>query len=211
MHQVQVVLRVEVLQLAVVVAGGEVVGPLVAEAGEVELVRGGASIEADVALGAAGDGHVLVVLGIALVHLGQAAGVEGQVVDFQRVQRAAAEGLRQQAGVVVLHHRQLRQQGADFQHALGDAHLGGRAEVAITVLRAAGFAVAQQQTGAAAVCAGVELQAEIGQRIDAEADEAFGEAGLVLEDETLRPFFLLVLDGHRIIGLAEITVEIEVA
>ncbi|MNP07554.1 hypothetical protein D3C76_995810 [compost metagenome] len=211
MHQVQVVLRIEVFQLAVVVAGGEVVVPLVAEAGVVELVRGGAAGELDVALATVGDGHVLVVLGVALVHLGQVTGIDGQAADFQRVQRAAAEGLRQGTGIVGHDDRQFRRQGAYFQHALRDAQFAGDAEVAKAVLSAAGLAVAKQQTGAAAVGAGVELQAQAGQRIHAHADEAVGEAGFVFEDEALGPLFLLGLARHRVVGLAEVAVVVVVA
>ncbi|MNO83821.1 hypothetical protein D3C76_751450 [compost metagenome] len=93
--QVDHVLVVEVVEVAVGVAGGEVAGPLVVQAGEIEAVA--AHLAAGDALGAgAGDAHVLIVRGVALVDLGQPPGIHGQAFDFQRGQLTAFEGLRQQ-------------------------------------------------------------------------------------------------------------------
>ena len=207
-HQAEVMLLVEVVELAVVVAGAEVVGPLVAAAGEVELVRSQPGTDHDVALAATGDGHVLVVRGVALVDLLQAPGVEGQAVDLHGVQRAALEGLWQQAAVVGHDHRQLGGQGADLQGALRRPQLGGDPCLAIVVLGAAGLAVALEQAGAAAVGAGIELHPEQADGVDAETDGALGVTGLVAQEEALGPFLGLGLAGAF---LAEITVEVEVA
>ncbi|MNZ32984.1 hypothetical protein D3C78_503220 [compost metagenome] len=207
-HGAEIVLLVEVVELAVVVAGAEAVVPLVGGAGEVERVAGGAGADDDAAGAAVGEGHVLVVGGVALVDLLELAGVEGQAVELQGIQVAALEGLRQQARVVVLDHRQLGQQGADLEHALGGAQLGGEAELAVFVLGAAGFAVALEQAGAGAVGAGVELDAEQAEGIDAHPHGALGEAGLIAQEEALGPFLGLGLGG---IVLAEVAIEVEVA
>ncbi|MNC55991.1 hypothetical protein D3C75_1055600 [compost metagenome] len=89
-------LVVEIVEMAVGVAGGEVAGPLVVQAGEIEAVAG--DMAGRDALGAgAGDAHVLVVRGVALVDLRQPTGIHGQAFEFERGQLTALEGLWQQA------------------------------------------------------------------------------------------------------------------
>ncbi|MCY1491845.1 hypothetical protein D9M68_256430 [compost metagenome] len=210
-------LLVELVELAEVVAGAQLVVPLVGGAGEVEVIRRGAAGVGDVAhaaragvgVAAVGDDHVLVVRGVALVVLAQTPGVDGQAVDLQGVQLAAAEGLRQQTAVVGLHHRQLGHQGADLQGALRRAQLGGQAEFAVFVVGGlTGLRVTLEQAGAGAIRAGVELETEQADGVHADADGALGVAGLQAQQETLRPLFLFGLRGAF---LAEIAVEVEVA
>ncbi|MNO93194.1 hypothetical protein D3C76_847910 [compost metagenome] len=207
MDEVDDVLVVEPVEFRVVVASGQLRGPLVAESAEVEAVAVGAG---DDALGAAGgDGHVLAVRGVALADLAQAAGIDGQAGELGGVQVRALEGLRQQPRVVGQHGGQLGQQGADLQHAAGGAQLGGQAQFAVVVGGAIDLlAVARQQAGAGAVGAGVELDAEQAEGVDAKADGACGVTGFVAQQEALGPFLLLGLGGAV---LAEVAIEVEVA
>ncbi|MCY1454938.1 hypothetical protein D9M71_720360 [compost metagenome] len=93
--QVDQVLAVEIVEVAVAITSGEVTGPFVVQAGEIEAVA--VQMAAGDALGAgSGDAHVLIVRGVALVDLGQPPGIHGQAFDFQRGQLTAFEGLRQQ-------------------------------------------------------------------------------------------------------------------
>ncbi|MNP11364.1 hypothetical protein D3C76_1035470 [compost metagenome] len=64
----------------------------------------------------------------------------------------------------------------------------------------------RQQAGAGAVRAGIQLEAEHAQRVEADADGAGGVAGLEVEDEALCPFLALGLAG----AVAEVAVEIDV-
>jgi hypothetical protein len=95
-----------------------------------------------------------------------------------------------------------------FQFGLGDLHLAGQAELGIFV---GGLAVivGRQQAGAGAVGAGVELDAEHAQRIQAKAHGAVGVAGLEVEHEALGPFVALGL--LRAGAVAEVAVEVHVA
>ncbi|MCY1427534.1 hypothetical protein D9M71_433830 [compost metagenome] len=88
-------LAVEVVEMAVAVAGGEVAGPFVVQAGEIKAVA--IDMTRGDALGAgSGDAHVLVVRRVTLVDLRQSPGIHGQAFDFQRRQLTSLESLRQQ-------------------------------------------------------------------------------------------------------------------
>ncbi len=91
------------------------------------------------------------------------------------------------------------------QLGLGDLRLGGQAQAA-ELVRGAAIVLHRQEVGAGATTAGVQLDAEHAQRIQADADGAFGEAGLHVEDETLGPLFALGLGG----AFAEIAVQVDV-
>ncbi|MNX85723.1 hypothetical protein D3C86_1175740 [compost metagenome] len=206
--QTELVLVVEVVQAAVVVARVQPVVPLVGKAGEIEGVTAG--LATDNALGAGGgDRHFLVVRGVALVDPIHAPGIDAQAFDLLDVQLPTAECLRQQARVIGQQHRQLRGQGAELEHAVGRFELGRQAQFAILVLGAFGrLVIALEQAGAGAIGTGIELDAELAKSVDTDADHAVGIAGFVAQKETLGPFFLLGLGG---IGLAEVAVEVEVA
>ncbi|MNY28561.1 hypothetical protein D3C86_1625440 [compost metagenome] len=133
-------LVVVVLQLGIEVGGGQVGQRREAGAGVVE------TIALHAAAGAVGEhGHVLVVGRVAQAGAAELAGGQGQLVDVLGDQLRALEGLRQQAGVVAIGHRQQRLVGADGEHALGEPGLGGQAEKAELVGH---FAVALHQQGA---------------------------------------------------------------
>ncbi|MNE29098.1 hypothetical protein D3C80_1225670 [compost metagenome] len=208
MDQAELVLVIEVVQTAVAVARVQPLVPLVGQAGEIEGVAAG--LATDNALGAGGgDGHFLVVRGVALVDPIHAPRVDAQAFDLLNIQLATAECLRQQARVIGQQHRQLRGQGAELEHAVGRFELGRQAQFAILVLGAPGrLAVALEQAGASAIGAGIELDAELAEGIDTDADHAVGITGFVAQQESLGPFFLLGLGG---ISLAEVAVEVEIA
>lgn len=206
--QAQVVLPVDVLEAAVVVAGAQLGRPGVAAAGKQELVAGRLAAEDDVALAAVEGGHLLVVRRIALVDPVEPAGIEGQAVDLLALQPGAAKGLRQQATVVAHHHRQQRLQGAEVQGGGRQPRLGRQPGRAVVVLGTVGrLAVALQKAGADAVGAGVELHAEQADGVEPEAERAFGVARFHFQHEALRPFLGL---GLAVAG-AKIAVHVEVA
>ena len=122
MHGIEVVLVVILVEVAVVVAGGQLIVPLVAGAGEVELIAPqSATRQAGKAAGlraAIGDGHDLMVRGVTLVDAAELAGIDGHAGDIQRIDLAALEALRQQTRIVGHHYRQLGHQGAGLEYGL---------------------------------------------------------------------------------------------
>ncbi|MDT4874622.1 hypothetical protein FQZ97_1099330 [compost metagenome] len=92
------------------------------------------------------------------------------------------------------------------QFGVGGLDLGGQAQAA-ELVRGAAVVLYRQQVGAGAPATGVELDPEHAQGIEAEADRTFGVAGLDVEEETLAPFFALVLA----IAFAEITIQVDIA
>ncbi|MCY1528054.1 hypothetical protein D9M68_631450 [compost metagenome] len=190
-------LLVNIFQLAVVQAQTQLGGQLVVAAGEGERV----AVAADTVgahLGVVGGG-----VGLDPIDL---AALQSQLVDLLHVQQGAAKRGRQQARVVGRNDRAAKRQGADAQGAVGSLELGGDIELGVFALRTTG-AVCRQQAAARGALAGVELETEHTQRIDADADRAFGVAGLHAQQEALRPFFGLVTGAF----LAEIAIEVEVA
>lgn len=113
-------LTVEILQVGVVVAAAQALAPAVGTAGEVEAVAAGVPARQYVALVAAGDAEVFGVGRVALLDLAQLAELQRQPVDLVHFQQSALEGLRVQARVVELHHRQPGHQGADLQRTVRD-------------------------------------------------------------------------------------------
>ncbi|MNN10590.1 hypothetical protein D3C81_1235180 [compost metagenome] len=212
MDQVAVVLAVVVAQLGMEVGGGEIGPHGIAGAGIVETVAGHA------ATGAVGEhAHVLVVRRIAQARACEAAAGQGQPGDFLRHDLRALEGLRQQAGVVAKGHRQQRLVGADGEHAVGQAQLGGRAEETELIGRLAAQRIASQRPGAAGAAAGIELDAEQSHGVEPDTDGAFGEPGGVAQHEALRPFLGLGIAGPVVPrgidepGVAIVAVHVEVA
>ncbi|MNE64514.1 hypothetical protein D3C80_1599310 [compost metagenome] len=117
--------------------------------------------------------------------------------------------MRQQARVIGQQHRQLRGQGAELEHAVGRFELGRQAQFAILVLGALGrLVVALEQAGTGAIGTGVELDAELAEGVDTDANHAVGIAGFVAQQETLGPLVLFGLGG---VCLAEVAVEVKVA
>ncbi len=201
-QQAEEMLAVHVIQLAVVVAAGEVLVEGVFGPGEGQVIG----------LGGTGETAVLVVqlqvLGVgrsAVDDLVQAPADQRQAFDILGSGGAAFEHLRQRAAVAGLDHRHLRDVRAIAQLGLGDLRLGGQAQAA-ELVRGAAIVLHRQEVSAGATTAGVQLDAEHAQRIQADADGAFGEAGLHVEDETLGPLFALGLGG----AFAEIAVQVDV-
>ncbi|KMQ53286.1 hypothetical protein ACS96_29800 [Pseudomonas aeruginosa] len=116
----EIMLAVEILQVGVVVAAAQALAPAVGTAGEVEAVAAGVPARQYVALVAAGDAEVFGVGRVALLDLAQLAELQRQPVDLVHFQQSALEGLRVQARVVELHHRQPGHQGADLQRTVRD-------------------------------------------------------------------------------------------
>ncbi|MNR39525.1 hypothetical protein D3C85_1577400 [compost metagenome] len=83
MHHRQIMLLVQVVQLRVVVARTQRLAPHVIATEKVELVGGGPRPGHDVAPGAFHDCHVFAVGRVALAHLGEATGVEGQTREVR--------------------------------------------------------------------------------------------------------------------------------
>uniref|UniRef100_A0A1I8ATB5 Secreted protein n=1 Tax=Steinernema glaseri TaxID=37863 RepID=A0A1I8ATB5_9BILA len=183
MHQPGVLLAVEVVHLCVVVAQRQV-----------------AALDTGIA-------HLVVARGVAQVLFFQAAHVQGQAVDVLRGQQAAVVGRGQQAHVVDRGNRQGGLQGAELEHALAQAQLGGQAQFAVVVRRLLAGAE-RQQAGAPARLAGVEIQAQLAQRIQANTQGAFGVTRFHAQDEALGPLPRLAL-GRGV--LAKVAAEIEVA
>ncbi len=199
MHQTQEVLLVVVVQVAVVVLRGQVLADPVIATGKVELVAVGASRRT-------ADTQAHVIGRRAGLGVFQLAAGQGQAVDLVGDDLPTLEGLRQQATVVEVHHGQLRQQGAESHFGPGDAQLGGGPGLAVVVHGAAvGFGWKQLAgraiAGRAAVAAAIEAEAVEGDDVNAETQGAFGETGLVVEDEALSPFvgFAVVVRGVLVV------------
>ncbi|MNE42386.1 hypothetical protein D3C80_1365080 [compost metagenome] len=119
--QAQVVLLVDVFQLAVEVGGRQARGEGVGAAGEVQPVAGAART-----VGAGEQVQLLVIGGFAGADLVEAAGGQAQPVDFLRGDLEAVEGADQLAGIVEVGHRQARTMFADREFRFRVAHLGGQ-------------------------------------------------------------------------------------
>ena len=122
----------------------------------------------------------------------KARGHELEVLDFLGHQHRAVEHVRQQTAIVVLEQRQVGQQRAVLEHGVGHAHLGRQAELGVLVLGTTGIVTGRRQQAAVAVGrAGIQLQAQHTQGIEAKTHGAFGVARLQIEDKTLRGFIAL--------------------
>ncbi|MCY1302592.1 hypothetical protein D9M70_522570 [compost metagenome] len=98
---------------------------------------------------------------------------------------------------------------ADLQLGVRHLQLERRAQAAVFV-RSFTIAMHRQQSGAGAVRAAVELDAEQADQVDTDADCARGVAGTGVEDEALRPFLGLgLLVGPDYVG--EVAAEVVVA
>ncbi|MNN38938.1 hypothetical protein D3C81_1529580 [compost metagenome] len=113
--------------------------------------------------------------------------------------------MRQDAAGVGLHGRQFRDQGAVLEFAGRHLDLGRQAQAAEFVGGTA-IVVHRQQAGAGTVGAGVELEAEHAQGVQAETDRAWRVAGAQVEQEALGPLLALGLAGT----VAEVAVEVVV-
>src|SRR5690606_25342530 len=119
-----------------------------------------------------------------------------------------AKGLRQQAGVVVHGQRQGRQQGAQAQYMAVQTQAGGQAQLAVLVHGAAVAGAALGNGGAAAVRAGIPLDAKQAGGIHTQAKAAGGVAGVPFGAHALGPFVGLALGRRRV---AEVAVEVQIA
>lgn len=91
------------------------------------------------------------------------------------------------------------------QFAGGDLDLGRQAQAG-ELIRGASVVLYRQQVGAGAAAAGIQLDPEQAQSVEAETDAAFAVAGLQIEPEALTPFFPLVLSR----AFTEVAVEVDV-
>ncbi|MCY1429039.1 hypothetical protein D9M71_449430 [compost metagenome] len=124
MDKADEMLPIDVFQLAVVIACGQLGAELVAATGKVEVIAFHAT---------AVVGDAVSTAGVAQVGVGEAAGVEGQSFDLVRGQHASAVAGGQQASEVVLQHRQGRVNNAEAQHAVRYLELAGEAHFAEVV------------------------------------------------------------------------------
>ncbi|MNZ70026.1 hypothetical protein D3C78_883450 [compost metagenome] len=152
--------------------------------------------------------HLVIARRVAQVDLFQTPGVEGQAADFLGVEQGPGIGGGEQARVVVGGYRQLRLQGADFQHAFRQPYFGGQPQFAIGVFRFLAFGAEGQQASAATITAGVEFDRRFANGVQAQAQNAFGKPRFNACGKTLRPFFGLCL---RRVALPEVAVHVHVA
>ncbi|MCY1434411.1 hypothetical protein D9M71_504700 [compost metagenome] len=126
--------------------------------------------------------------------MGQLTGVDGQVVDFLRLDGATLEGLRQQTTVVGDQDRQVRRQrAAVVEFGLGEASLGVTTN-ACPLIHGRTVAVAREEGAVVWVVAFAAIQVDTpqGLNVDAETNGAFGETGQVVELEALTRFTVVV-------------------
>ncbi|MCY1423090.1 hypothetical protein D9M71_387960 [compost metagenome] len=149
-----------------------------------------------------------------LAHGVQSPALHLQAIDAGVLQGHAAEAFRQQAGIAVVHHRGAGKDIAGLQYRVEQPHLEGAAEFGVLVFRLA-LAVHRQQVdaaaGAVAAIAGVELEPEHGEGVQAHAHGARGEAGFEAADDAMGPHFAVAIAGRAGLAVAEVTVHIEVA
>jgi len=206
MDQAEVVLVVDAVQPTVVVAGGQLWRPVVAPAGEAELVARRIAAKGNVAQPAIEHRHLFVVGRVAVARAIQHAEIQREAFDVLALQPGAAIDVRQQAAVVAHQHRNHRLQGTHVQRGGGQLGLRRQACRAVVIRRFTGSR-AWQEAGAATAGAGVELDAEQADGIQAEADRPFGVAGFHFQDEALGPLLGLGLAVPR----TEVAVHVEVA
>ncbi|MNH10540.1 hypothetical protein D3C79_700220 [compost metagenome] len=210
MGQAEEVLFVEVVQVAVVVLGKQVLGDLVVATGVVE----GVAALTSTAVGTCNRQRV-VIGGVTTFGVLQLTADQGQVLDFVRSDLTTFKGLRQQSTVVVGHDRQLRHQRTEACFSLGELDLAGQAQAAEIVDSTAVAFTREYSTASAAVgfvvgsaTTGVELDAQQADGIDTKADGTFGVTGGEVENEALAPLFSLgwVSGAATVVG-----VDVEVA
>ncbi len=201
-EQAEEVLAVDVVEVGEVIAAGDLVAEPIVDTGQIQMIG----------LGATGEAAVLVVqrevfgIGRGTVDdLVQPPAGEGQALQFLGGQQAAFVDLRQGAAGAGLDHRQLGNVRAVAKFGLGELDLGSQSQAA-ELVRGAAVLAHRQQVGAAAAAARIELDAEHAQRVEPEADIAFGIAGPYVEQEALRPFLTLGLA----VAFAEVPVEVDV-
>ena len=125
------------------------------------------------------------------------AAIEGQAVDFLGRDLPAAQGLRQGAAVIRTQDRQHRHPFADLHFGLRNTRLERHAEAPEFIRRPA-IVIQRQQLRAAGTAPAIELQRIQPQHIHTEPYRALGEAGLGVEDETLRPLLRAALGFGRV-------------
>ncbi|MNO52546.1 hypothetical protein D3C76_429700 [compost metagenome] len=206
-QQAEEVLSVDVFQFGIVVLPRQPIVDLVVEAVHVEMIGGDV---AGITLVLAVHANVLGISGVPGGVLVQARGHDIQVLHFPGREHRAIEHRRQQAAIVVLEQRHIRQQRAVLQYALRHAHLGGQAELGVFVRRTPRVTAAgRQQAAVTAVGTGVELEPRHAQCIDTKTQCAFGEPRLQIENETLGRLFAfgraLLVGG---VAVTEVAVEI---
>ncbi len=157
--QLRVVLLVDAVQSAVVIATGQFGHELVFAAGEHELVAGVGIPQHNISRAAIEHRHLFVVRGVTVAGAVEHAEIERQPIDLFALQPGTTVDARQQTAVVAHHHRDDRLQGADVQGRIGHLCFGGQAGGAVVVRRLTGR-VSLQDTRAGAIRAGIELDAQ---------------------------------------------------
>ncbi|MNM84622.1 hypothetical protein D3C81_967160 [compost metagenome] len=143
---------------------------------------------------AAIEGHEIFpqVAGHRLAHGMQAPALQGQALDAGVLQGHAAKALRQQARVAGSHHRVDREYIAHPHHRIEQAHFRRAAHLGVFVT---GLAVAidrqhvERTAPAIAAAAGIELEAEHGERVQANANGPLGEARFEAGNDRMGPGF----------------------
>ncbi|MCY1536299.1 hypothetical protein D9M68_717520 [compost metagenome] len=202
MGRAQVVLLVDVFQLAVEVAGGQRRGEGVGGAAEVQAIATAFDVRSVEQV------HLLAVGRFAAADLGEAPAGQGQPVHLAGLQQEAVIGGDQLAGVVVEGHRQHRAVLAHLQLGLRVAHLAGQRGAAVVAYLLTLAVVVGNDGVRPATTTAVEAIGILPGNIQAELHGAFGISGNGAEIETLGP----TSDTRfRRIVLLEVTVDIEVA
>ncbi|MCY1404676.1 hypothetical protein D9M71_198910 [compost metagenome] len=200
--QAQVVLLVDVFQLAVEVAGIQRRAERIGGAAEVQAVAAAFDVRAVEQV------HLLAAGRFAATDLGEAPGGESEPVHLTGLQQEAVVGGDQLAGVVVEGYRQHRAVFADLQFGLRITHLAGQRGAAIFVGLLALAVVVGNDAVRATATAAIEAESILSGYIETELHSAFGISGDGAQVETLGPASEARL--RRII-LFEVTVDIEVA
>ena len=134
-------------------------------------------------------------------------GLYRQPFDLFGHQHGPAEGLREQATVVIAQHRHVRHQLTDFDFSGREAHFcrhPGTAEIVC----GAPIAAHRQQLRTTGLAAAVELDAEHGNAVHPKPDNAWGKARTELEDKALRPLIDLAFGRARV---TKVAVEVVIA
>ncbi|MCY1296709.1 hypothetical protein D9M70_461130 [compost metagenome] len=113
-----------------------------------------------------------------------------------------------QALVAGVEHRCFDGHLAVLEQVVAQAQLQRRPGAGV-VVGGGPIRVARQQAGARVAPTAIQLDAEEAMGIDAQSQDAGGEAGLDFGDEALRPLLLIALAGWG--GAAEVVVQEEVA
>ncbi|MNC18788.1 hypothetical protein D3C75_667050 [compost metagenome] len=166
MDQAQVVLTIEVFELAVEIAQAQLLAGGIVGPGKAEIPRLAATVTIQEQAGAVG--------GVPLLETVQMAGGQGQAIDISTGQLRTLVGLRQQSRIVVHQHRCLGQQGAMLDDGLPQSRLGRHTGTG-ELVRGTAIVMHRQQAGTAAPAARIEPYAYKPQGIEPQPQRALGE------------------------------------